>query len=173
MIGHSSLVTAHGQTMSVTEWGKQDECFVTSQALFYRLRSLHTDHPTVEQVEAALCFTQRMWIYYRRHGYITGDLIDDLKVAETTRIRNLDPFEMAGHIRALPARQRHVLLLQHRGHTTSAIAYTTKIGPPTVKRYFEYVLDHLGLMDFDDWRLSEPEVQQVFAEHLESLSAEG
>lgn len=170
MIGYSSRVTAHGETRSVTEWGKSNACFVTAQTLFNRLRSLHTDRPTEVDVEAALCLTQRMWTFYKRHGYITGDLLDDIVVAETARVGNLDPLELAEQIRALSPKQRHVLLLQHRGHPLSAIAYATKINPATAKNYSQYVLDYLGLMDFDDWRLSEPEVQMVFNEHIESLS---
>lgn len=170
MIGFSSQVTAHGETHSITEWGKRDECFVTPQTLFNRLRSLNKDRPTAVDVEAALCLTQRMWIFYRKHGYVRSDIIDDVNVAETTRVGNVDPLELAEQIRALPPKQRHVLLLQHRGHVLSAIAYATKVNPVTAKKYSQYVLDHLGLMDFDDWRLSEPEVQMVFNEHIESLS---
>lgn len=171
MIGLRSLVTAHGKTYSVTEWTKQPECFVRPQALYQRLKTLGTDNPDPIDVEAALCFTQRLWTFYRKNRCITDDLIEDLgTVTGPVPTRNFNAFELAEKIHELSPQQRHVLVLRYRGHRTAAIAYATRINSHTVKTYTTYLLEHLGITDFDDWRLSEPEVQFVLAEHIDAVT---
>lgn len=166
-IGYTSEVTAYGQTRTVAEWIYRPECFVTKQAFYQRLRSLETEAPTEEQVEAALCLNHHLWRFYRQHGYVPNYMVTELKVHDTTYAdHTLSPLELSSRIRKLTPKRRHVLLLQTRKHSTSSIAAATKISSPTVRTYSDELISELGLADFDDWRLSEPEVQMAFNDHI-------
>lgn len=62
-------MTAHGETKSVWAWGKDPRCFISAQALLFRVQNF-AKKMTPADAEAALCFPRRMWLQYRTYGYI-------------------------------------------------------------------------------------------------------
>lgn len=75
------MMTAHGTTKSVHAWSLDERCFFTSMALYARVRDFPREL-TPEAAEAALCLPRKLWSFYRIHGYVTQELLDEA-LAET------------------------------------------------------------------------------------------
>lgn len=74
-------MTAYGVTKTIGEWGKDPRCFISSQALRFRV-TLFEGTMDTSDAEAALCFPRRMWTYYNANGCIETSHLEALTETE-------------------------------------------------------------------------------------------
>lgn len=70
-------LAAHGETKTVYQWAADPRCFLSKQGFVNRVNQLGPE-PTETDIEAALCFTQRLWRHYYRHGFVSAQLLDEV-----------------------------------------------------------------------------------------------
>lgn len=62
-------MTAYGETKTVWAWGNDPRCFISAQALLFRVKNFAREMTSID-AEAALCFPRWLWMQYRTYGYI-------------------------------------------------------------------------------------------------------
>jgi hypothetical protein len=70
------LVRAFGEVKSICLWAKDERCFLTRTGLAFRINRFEREL-TEKDAEAAMCLTTRMWQYYRLHGTVPPEVLDD------------------------------------------------------------------------------------------------
>jgi hypothetical protein len=70
-------VAAFGESKSIWQWSLDKRCFLSSAGLAHRIEDFPREL-TEEDVEAAMCLPPRMWRYYREHGAVPQEMLDEL-----------------------------------------------------------------------------------------------